>query len=32
MIVRRGDKYVVISETTGRCFGRYDTLAAARPR
>lgn len=32
MIVRRGDKYVVISEKTGRCFGSYDRLADARRR
>jgi hypothetical protein len=32
MIVRRAGKYVVISETTGRRFGTYDTLAEARRR
>jgi hypothetical protein len=32
MIVRRGDKYVVISESTGRRFGTYDTLAEAKRR
>jgi hypothetical protein len=32
MIVRRGGKYVVISETTGRRFGTYDTLAEAEKR
>ena len=32
MIVKRGDKYLVVSETTGRLFGAYDTLAEARRR
>jgi hypothetical protein len=32
MIVRRAGKYVVISETTGRSFGTYDTLDAAKRR
>jgi hypothetical protein len=32
MIVRRAGKYVVLSETTGRRFGAYDTLAEARAR
>jgi hypothetical protein len=32
MIVRRGGKYVVVSESTGRRFGTYDTLAEARNR
>ena len=32
MIVKRAGKYVVISETTGRRFGTYDTLAEARKR
>jgi len=32
MIVRRGGKYVVISERTGRRFGAYDTLAEAKRR
>jgi hypothetical protein len=32
MIVKRAGKYVVISETTGRRFGTYDTLAEARRR
>ncbi len=32
MIVREGGKYVVVSETTGRRFGTYDTLAAAKER
>ena len=32
MIVRRAGKYVVISETTGRRFGTYDTLAEAKRR
>jgi hypothetical protein len=32
MIVRRGGKYVVVSETTGRRFGTYDSLAEARRR
>ena len=32
MIVRVGSKYVVVSETTGRRFGTYDTLAEARRR
>jgi hypothetical protein len=32
MIVKRAGKYVVISETTGRRFGTYDTLAEAKRR
>jgi hypothetical protein len=32
VIVRRGGRYVVVSETTGRSFGTYDTLAEARRR
>ena len=32
MIVRRAGKYVVISETTGRRFGTYNTLAEAERR
>ena len=32
MIVKRAGKYVVISETTGRRFGAYDTLAEAKRR
>jgi hypothetical protein len=32
MIVKRAGKYVVISETTGRRFGAYDTLAEAEKR
>jgi hypothetical protein len=32
MIVRRAGKYVVISETTGRRFGTYDTRAEAERR
>ena len=32
MIVKRGDKYVVMSETTGRRFGTYDTLTDAKKR
>jgi hypothetical protein len=32
MIVKRAGKYVVISETTGRRFGTYDTLAEAERR
>ncbi len=32
MIVKRGGKYVVMSETTGRRFGTYDTLAEAKKR
>ena len=32
MIVKRSGKYVVVSETTGRRFGTYDTLAEARRR
>ena len=32
MIKREGRKYVVLSETTGRRFGTYDTLAAAEKR
>ena len=29
MIVKRSGKYVVVSETTGRRFDTYDTLAEA---
>ena len=32
LIVKRGDKYVVMSETTGRRFGTYDTLVEAKKR
>ncbi len=32
MIKRLGGKYVVLSETTGRRFGTYDTLAEAKRR
>jgi hypothetical protein len=32
MIVRRAGKYVVMSETTGRRFGTYATLAEAKRR
>jgi hypothetical protein len=32
MIVKRAGKYVVLSETTGRRFGTYDTLAEAEKR
>lgn len=32
MIKRVGGKYVVVSETTGRRFGTYDTLAEAKKR
>jgi hypothetical protein len=32
VIVRRGGKYVVVSETTGRSFGTYDTLDEAKRR
>jgi hypothetical protein len=32
MIKRVGGKYVVVSETTGRRFGTYDTLAEAKQR
>jgi hypothetical protein len=32
MIVKRDGKYVVVSETTGRRFGTYDTLAEAKRR
>lgn len=32
MIVKQARKYVVISETTGRRFGTYDTLAEAEKR
>lgn len=32
MIVKQGGKYAVVSETTGRRFGTYDTLAEARRR
>jgi hypothetical protein len=32
MIVKRAGKYVVMSETTGRRFGTYETLAEAEKR
>ena len=32
VIVKRAGKYVVISATTGRRFGTYDTLAEAEKR
>ena len=32
MIKKRGGKYVVLSEKTGRTFGTYDTKAAAEKR
>ena len=32
MIVKQAGKYVVVSETTGRRFGTYDTLAEAKRR
>jgi hypothetical protein len=32
MIVKRAGRYVVVSETTGRRFGTYDTLAEAEKR
>jgi hypothetical protein len=32
MIVKRGGKYVVMSETTERRFGTCDTLAEAKKR
>jgi len=32
MILKRAGKYVVVSETTGRRFGTYDTLAEAERR
>ena len=32
MIKKRGGKYVVLSEKTGRKFGTYDTKAAAEKR
>jgi hypothetical protein len=32
MIVRRAGKYIVVSETTGRRFGTYDTRAEAQRR
>ena len=32
MIVKRAGKYVVVSETTGRRFGTYDTRAEAQRR
>jgi len=32
MIKKRGGKYVVLAETTGRTFGTYDTLAEAEKR
>jgi hypothetical protein len=32
MIVRQGGKYVVVSATTGRRFGAYDTRAEAERR
>jgi hypothetical protein len=32
MIKKRGGKYVVLSEKTGRSFGSYDTKAEAEKR
>jgi hypothetical protein len=32
MIIKQGGKYVVVSETTGRRFGTYETLAEAQKR
>jgi hypothetical protein len=32
MIVKRAGRYIVVSETTGRRFGTYDTLAKAEKR
>ena len=32
MIVKRAGKYVVVSETTGRSFGAYDTRPEAEHR
>ena len=32
MIKKIGGKYVVLSQTTGRSFGTYDTLAEAEKR
>lgn len=32
MIGKRGSKHVVMSETTGRRFGTYDTSAEAKKR
>jgi hypothetical protein len=32
MIVKRAGRYVVVSKTTGRRFGTYDTLADAKRR
>lgn len=32
MIKKVGKKYVVRSESTGRVFGQYDTIAAAKKR
>lgn len=32
MIVKQAGKYVVVSETTGRRFGTYDTLTEAKQR
>lgn len=32
MIQRLGGRYRVVSETTGRSFGTYDTLAEAKHR
>lgn len=32
MIEKQGDKYVVKSEKTGRTFGSYDVIAAAKRR
>ena len=32
MIKKSGGKYVVLSETTGRSFGSYRTLAEAKRR
>ncbi|OGL73188.1 hypothetical protein A3D73_00220 [Candidatus Uhrbacteria bacterium RIFCSPHIGHO2_02_FULL_60_44] len=32
MIIKRGRKWVVISETTGRSFGSYETKEEAKKR
>ena len=32
MIVKRGNKYVVVSEHTGRTFGSYSTRGEAKKR
>lgn len=32
MIIKRGGKYVVVSEKTGRSFGSYKTKAEAKKR